>query len=191
MVGKKPVAGLTSKDATACNEIIDRLKQVANVKSDTELARTLGLKQSSVSTAKSNGIIPPSWIVNATTLFDISSDWLIYGDEKHPGKAPKKEQPAPASVTHTDPKNKNDYSKMTAERASDLSLDTFETLWDEYRGEKEGRRGWLQVEVINRFPEFLAWLDKRGHTTVVPLLGALNRAGPTHHRDLLHPPEDD
>ena len=84
------VAGLTSEDATAFSEILNRIKQAANVGSDNAIARVLGLRQSSISTAKTRGSIPPSWIINASNLFNVSADWLIYGDEKHPEKAPEK-----------------------------------------------------------------------------------------------------
>lgn len=75
------VAGLTLEDATRCNEILGRLKVISNTKSDTALAIALGLKQSSVSTAKSRGMVPSSWIINAANLFNVSADWLISGDK--------------------------------------------------------------------------------------------------------------
>lgn len=75
------VAGLTVEDATKCNEILGRLRLVSNAASDSGFARALGLKQSSISTAKSRGMIPPSWIVNAANLFNVSSDWLIFGGD--------------------------------------------------------------------------------------------------------------
>jgi len=74
------VAGLTSEDATACQEILGRLKCASGANSDAELADLLGLKRSSISTAKTRNMIPSSWIINTANLFNISSDWLIFGE---------------------------------------------------------------------------------------------------------------
>jgi hypothetical protein len=155
------VAGLTVEHATCFEEILSRLKVASGVNSDADLALKIGLTRSSISTAKTRGMIPPSWIVNVSNLFNVSADWLIYGDKKYPEKIPEKSQPAPASTARAETKINHDYSKINEEWALDLTLAQFEELWDEYRGEKEGRRGWLQVEVIKRFPEFLKWLEQR------------------------------
>ncbi|UQZ87762.1 hypothetical protein C4J81_00425 [Deltaproteobacteria bacterium Smac51] len=163
------VPGLTLKDSIACNEIIDRLKLAANVKNDTSLASALGLKQSSVSTARTNGIVPPSWIVNGACLFNVSSDWLICGSTERIGVDMKEkldssvlikggEAPPGGLPTKTDLRAYND--DMTG--LPDLALDDFERLWDEFRQESVARRGWLQIELMKKFPEFLLWLKKTG-----------------------------
>ena len=76
------VAGLTVEHATAFQDILGRLKRASDANSDAELADKLGLKRSSVSTAKTRKMIPPSWIINVSNLFNVSADWLIYGDNK-------------------------------------------------------------------------------------------------------------
>ncbi len=73
------VAGITTKNATAFNEILLRLKLASNTKSDSALARAMGLRQSAVSTAKSRGQIPPTWVVNISRNYNVSSDWLFFG----------------------------------------------------------------------------------------------------------------
>jgi len=87
-----PVAGFTQEDATASEAILNRLKSVLDVKTDTELASALGLKYSSVSSAKSRGMIPASWVINVSFHYKISADWLIFGNDKDavtPGEAAK------------------------------------------------------------------------------------------------------
>jgi phage repressor protein C with HTH and peptisase S24 domain len=75
------VAGLTSEDATSCQEILERLKCASGANSDADLADKLGLKRSSISTAKTRKMIPSSWIVNTANLFKISADSLIFGEK--------------------------------------------------------------------------------------------------------------
>ncbi len=65
--------------ATKFDEVLGRLKQVVNVKSDTALAKALNLRQSSISTAKSRKQIPPVWLLRVSFEYGISLDWLVYG----------------------------------------------------------------------------------------------------------------
>jgi len=167
------VAGLTVEHATAFEQVLARLKRAAAANSDMELAEKLGLKRSSISAAKTRGAIPPSWVVNTANLFKVSADWIIFGDEHFSEKAPKEGQPSLDSQVAVEKKNTNDYTKMAKELALDLTLAEFEELWDRFRSEKEWRRGWLQVEIINRFPEFLEWLKDQPEPVKTPSPAAL------------------
>lgn len=60
-------------------EIFGRLKQATGAATDTELAKTLGIKQGAVSSAKRNLQIPPVWIAKVSKAFSVSADWLFYG----------------------------------------------------------------------------------------------------------------
>ncbi|WP_321402628.1 helix-turn-helix domain-containing protein [Maridesulfovibrio sp.] len=89
------VAGLTEKDATAMNTFLERLKLATNAKSDSELARFMGLRQSAMSSAKSRGQIPASWLVNIAINCNISADWLLTGDgAMHRGEALLRSRPS-------------------------------------------------------------------------------------------------
>lgn len=171
--GKKKVVGLvvglTLEDTTACTEILGRLKLISNTKSDTALARVLGLKQSSISTAKARGMVPAAWIVNATNLFDVSADWLIYGDKKSLEEAPKKLQSALEPEVKPKTQSINDLNKITNKVLIGLSPDGFKYLWDKYWGENYSRRGWIQIELTKRFPEFLEWIEE--HPELIKTLG--------------------
>ena len=50
------------------------------VKTDTELARVLGIDHSSVAGARKRNNIPPKWIIDVSERFGISADWLLFGD---------------------------------------------------------------------------------------------------------------
>ena len=58
---------------------LDRLKAVFGVKTDTDFARCMGIKQGSVSGAKQKQAIPPAWIMDVATTKGISADWLLTG----------------------------------------------------------------------------------------------------------------
>ncbi len=185
------VAGLTKEDATAFEAILERLKSASDAKNDAELADKLGLKRSSVSTAKTRQMIPSSWIINAANLFSVSSDWLIFGDEKFLGKAPQKTQPAQPLTAQPEIENNHKYNKMADSWALDLAPAEFKNLWDQYWDEKEVRRGWLQVEVIKRFPEFLEWLEQRPAPLKPAQIAALKRGAQALHRGLAEQLDDD
>ena len=74
------VPGLTKSDATKFDDILGRLKYATGTKSDTSLAKVLGVGQSSISSAKERQKLPPSWLVNASASYNISVDWLISGE---------------------------------------------------------------------------------------------------------------
>ncbi len=72
------VAGSSGKGATA-NDILDRIRQACEIKTNTQLAEVLGISQTSVSKAKTKGHIPSDWIVAISHKYGISADWILYG----------------------------------------------------------------------------------------------------------------
>ena len=62
------------------DEILARLKIAANVSKDTALAVSLGLRQGSISGAKLKNKLPPAWLLKASKTFNVSMDWLVYGE---------------------------------------------------------------------------------------------------------------
>jgi transcriptional regulator with XRE-family HTH domain len=42
-----------------------------------------------------------------------------------------------------------------------LSFDEFDAFWDEYRKSSETRRGWIQCEILNKFPDFTSWFNRQ------------------------------
>lgn len=65
------------------DEILTRLKNVANVSKDTDLAKLLGLSRQSIAAARMRGKIPSSWMPKASKLFNVDIGWLYYGDQKN------------------------------------------------------------------------------------------------------------
>lgn len=60
--------------------VFARLKSVFGVKTDTDLAKCLGLQQGSISKAKQKKSVPPSWITTVSLTKGISADWLLTGE---------------------------------------------------------------------------------------------------------------
>jgi len=73
------VANSTHQYATDFLATFARLKEATGARTDTELAHCLGLKQSSISGAKSKKEIPPIWVVEIAKRFQVSTDWLLFG----------------------------------------------------------------------------------------------------------------
>ncbi len=70
-------------------EIIERLREAYGAANETDLARAMGVPQSTLSSWKSRGSIPISALLVQAGKLDISLDWLIRGwrtgDEPRPG----------------------------------------------------------------------------------------------------------
>lgn len=75
---------MTSHDDTKFEQQFARIVQIANVQTDTALARILGISPVSVCNAKTRKSIPMAWFVTIRTMFGVSLDWLVYGTDKTP-----------------------------------------------------------------------------------------------------------
>ncbi len=60
-------------------EVYDRIRQVTNAPTQVELAKVLGIRQSSISDAKRRGSIPPEWYLTLFDKFGLNPDWLKKG----------------------------------------------------------------------------------------------------------------
>ena len=60
-------------------EIIGRLKEAINVKSDGQLANNLGISRQNIGAARKRDDIPPGWIYKVAELSGCSMDWLRFG----------------------------------------------------------------------------------------------------------------
>ena len=60
-------------------EIIARLKAVANVKSDEQLATYLGITRQNIGAARKRDYVPAGWIYKVAELSGCSMDWLRFG----------------------------------------------------------------------------------------------------------------
>ena len=60
--------------------VLARLKTAFGVETDTDLAKSLGLQQGSVSKAKQKRAVPPSWITTVALTKGVSADWLLTGE---------------------------------------------------------------------------------------------------------------
>ena len=60
-------------------EIIGRLKEVLDVKSDGQLAKYLGITRQNIGAARKRDDVPPGWIYKVAELSGCSMDWLRFG----------------------------------------------------------------------------------------------------------------
>ncbi|MDL2207611.1 helix-turn-helix domain containing protein [Desulfovibrio sp. OttesenSCG-928-M16] len=81
-------------------QVIERLKQGTGVRTDSELARLLGISQQSVSNARSTGKVPDSWVRCTAERFGLNADWLFFGRGKAHAFIDAANQPEPQSYVH-------------------------------------------------------------------------------------------
>lgn len=58
---------------------LERLKNAASSKTDTELSHLLGITQGGFSNAKVRGKIPHKWFVAISTKYGVNLEWLVSG----------------------------------------------------------------------------------------------------------------
>jgi len=94
---------MSSKDSLDVNKVLERLKSVLELDTDTQLAETLDLKPNSLSMQRARNSLNHNRIVPLCDKEGISLDWL-YGFEEH---APGGESGA-ASAQHDELKAENE-----------------------------------------------------------------------------------
>jgi len=60
-------------------EVIGRLKEALDVKSDGQLAKYLGITRQNIGAARKRDDVPPGWIYKVAELSGCSMDWLRFG----------------------------------------------------------------------------------------------------------------
>jgi len=101
----------------------ERVMAACGVRTDSELARILDIKPSSVGAAKRRLQLPPGWIEQIAQKFAINADWLFFGV----GPMRRGEVAAPAATTadQAPPPAKEDF------KMSDMLTKTAEVLESE------------------------------------------------------------
>ncbi|MDP3425755.1 MAG: S24 family peptidase [Humidesulfovibrio sp.] len=66
-------------ETTKFEERLQRLMQSAGSKSDSDLARALGILPQSVAAARKRQQIPGGWVEQIAEKFNASADWLLFG----------------------------------------------------------------------------------------------------------------
>ena len=61
------------------NETIERIQAVTHTRTQTALAETLEIKQSSISDAKRRQSVPGAWYMTPFEKLGVNPDWLISG----------------------------------------------------------------------------------------------------------------
>lgn len=65
---------------TKFEERLQRIMQAAGSKSDSDLARTLGIQPPSIAAARKRQQIPGGWVEQIAEKCNASADWLLFGD---------------------------------------------------------------------------------------------------------------
>lgn len=63
----------------AFKDAYERIRKAANVRTQTEVAKLLDIKQSSISDAKGKNTIPDGWLLKLYRKFNLEPDWILYG----------------------------------------------------------------------------------------------------------------
>lgn len=160
----------------------DRIRQLRGNEPRKSLCEKLSVSIRSLINYENNLREPSaSLVAKLCEIYNVTTDWLILGKDIeliYSVDQTKQSCIIDHDIEHSLIKNEPSNPSNKKDWVSDLTPDEFEALWDEFREEKEARRGWLQVEVIKRFPEFVEWVAQRPYQPVSPLFAALNKGNP-------------
>jgi Predicted transcriptional regulator len=67
------------RETASPDMILNRMRESLGARSDSELARKLGVSQQSLSSARTKDRVPDSWVRAAAERFGLSADWLLFG----------------------------------------------------------------------------------------------------------------
>jgi Bacteriophage CI repressor helix-turn-helix domain. len=81
------------------DHILARIFLVSGCRTQSDLARMLGIRQSSISDAKRRKSIPPEWLLKLLRLTNVHPDWILTGSG--PRYMLPSETEAPAKEAHT------------------------------------------------------------------------------------------
>ncbi|UQZ90541.1 hypothetical protein C4J81_15525 [Deltaproteobacteria bacterium Smac51] len=156
-------------------DIGERIKQVRGKDSRREMAEKLNVDQSTIVNYENNRRLPNSdFLANLCKSYNISADWLILGKEKEvmqeltttPAtvQAPTSQikQPEPPKQIYDNEHEVFDIPRQAVDKwAMEISPTAFNKLWDEFRSSTRSKQGWTQIELVERFPEFVRWLEQK------------------------------
>ena len=185
----------TKSDASPVTSMVDigavgkRILSLRGFESRASFAKKFGVAMNTITRYENGGNLPESsFLVKLCLEYKVASDWILFGDERevtsqnnsiplsvHENKpvAPEKEngsneslpQPVSAPSVQAEARIDCDYNEKELGLALELDPDEFEELWDQFRTERGWRRGWLQVKIAKRFPEFVEWLKVQPRST--------------------------
>jgi len=123
--------------------VVDRLRDLYEERSDSALAKTLGVPTTTVSSWRTRNRVPFDQCVEAVRKFRISFDWLLLGIGRD-GARPTNEQ------------------RWVGDRATDERMDRmmqFLVQWDGNRTADEVI--WLEMQISRAVPEYAEWVASR------------------------------
>lgn len=159
------VANSSQKYATDFLAIFDRLKDATGARTDTELAHSIGLRQSSISSAKSKKEIPPSWVVEIAKRFNVSIDWLLFGIGEKTLGVPRI---APVEAQNPDIIPEGEPQWMSPEAAPRMGY----SLIPKVKARLSAGTGSLETEgeIIGRYAFKTDFLHRKGHPSTMVLM---------------------
>ncbi len=129
------------------DEVLQRLKLLHGVSTDTELAQAIGQHKTTLHSWRRRGVIPYEHCVSAAQRYGASLDWIVLGRERDTAAAP-----APAEGAQG----------VSSDLAPVLA---FVRRWDAERDPVE--RAWLLVQFKRAVPElaeFIESMQKADHS---------------------------
>lgn len=153
-VGKPP----TPKENTEAIMQLERMVEAVKGEDMEDLIHFLDTAPLAIEKAISSGKVPEEWFKEVSDGFNVTIDWLKTGQAVAPGdplisaqKIAWYTQTAASTLESLPAKERAKIKLM------ELTPTAFEMFWERFRTRTPAVRGWVQLEIINRFPEFVEW----------------------------------
>ncbi|UQZ88533.1 hypothetical protein C4J81_04655 [Deltaproteobacteria bacterium Smac51] len=160
----------------------ERIKQIRGKTPLPVFAEILGVSPHTIMRYESGKTAPAAdFIFRLCEHYKVSPNWIFYGNDNSKYGSTNN---AMANVQHTQKPLLNleiNDAEITESMIVNLTGIAFDNLWKEFRQESESRRGWTQIEIVKRFPEFMAWVRENPQYITALHTVALNRGGMEYH----------
>lgn len=161
---------------------LDRLLTVTKSRNVKDLSIALNIPYEEIARELKHNNVPIAWCEIASEKLNISFEWIAVGT------VPKRQEeadPANSNESLADKdKNSQDDSEVNQDEsviAQDTAVtpkqpdqnqsslfsilmtiapDRFDYIWSRFCNASTSFKGWTQIELLNRFPEFIQWVER-------------------------------
>lgn len=165
---------------------LDRLLTVTKSRNIKDLSIVLNIPYEEIARELKHNNVPIAWCEIASEKLNISFEWIAVGtvpkrqddnnrsEESDPANkylADKEENSQEDSDVNQDesvitqdisvaPKQPDQNQSSLFSLLTTIAPDRFDYIWSRFCNTSTSFKGWTQIELLNRFPEFIQWVER-------------------------------
>jgi transcriptional regulator with XRE-family HTH domain len=146
-----------------------RIRKLRGKESRSTFAKRFNIGINTLTRYEAGDTLPDSHVIAIICKhFNVASDWILFSEEDQHQSTSSSAAPlisylnGPTTQERVIEQPAHALSKdAVVDSLLSLPDNNFHSLWLEYCNDIPPLRGWLQVEIVKRFPEFVEWCRKK------------------------------